>query len=92
MQWHRATETDIPRPGSMNASLIEDARHQNPVYMCQLETRLHDWLAGQYSAILFEEDGVPVAHGLFRPADQGRDGEGIYLRQCFAEGTGDGRG
>lgn len=85
MQWREATDTDIPLLARMNARLIEDEGHQNPMNVSQLEGRMQQWLAGQYRAIIFDDRGVPAAYALFRPADDGWDGEGVYLRQFFVE-------
>jgi len=85
MQWRTATEADIPLLASMNVRLIEDEGHRNPMNIRQLEARMLKWLAEEYTAILFEVYGTPVGYALFIPADDGRDGEGIYLRQFFVE-------
>ena len=85
MQWREATDTDIPLLARMNARLIEDEGHQNPMNISQLEGRMQQWLTGQYRAIIFDDRGAPAAYALFRPADDGWDGEGVYLRQFFVE-------
>ena len=44
----------------------------------QLEKRMKDWLASEYSAVIFEERKKVVAYALFR-----EDVKEIYLRQLF---------
>lgn len=85
MQWREATDADIPLLAGMNARLIEDEGHQNPMTPAQLEQRMRNWLAGQYTAVIFENQRKPVAYALYRPADDGWDGDGVYLRQFFVE-------
>jgi GNAT superfamily N-acetyltransferase len=79
MNWHRAALDESPLLARMNAELIQDEGHANRMTVAELEPRMRGWLAGEYSAVLFEEDGVPVAYALFRD-DEGR---GVLLRQFF---------
>ncbi len=46
--------------------------------VAELERRMRDLLAAEYSAILFEDGGVTVAYGLYC-----EEAGGIYLRQLF---------
>jgi predicted acetyltransferase len=39
---------------------------------------MHGWLASEYNAVIFEEDGAIVAYALYREQP-----EEIYLRQLF---------
>ncbi len=43
-----------------------------------LERRMRDWLAGEYRAVLFEEEDEVVAYALFREQP-----DEIHLRQFF---------
>jgi predicted GNAT family acetyltransferase len=81
MRWILATEADIPLLARMNHRLIADEGHKNPMSVAELAQRMRGWLAGEYSAVLFEESGEPVAYALFRDNDSG----GKYLRQFFVE-------
>lgn len=85
MHWREATTADIPLLARMNAALIEDEGHQNPMELHELGQRMHNWLAGAYTAVIIEDQGTPVAYALYRRADDGWDGNGIYLRQFFVE-------
>lgn len=44
----------------------------------QLEQRMRDWLAGEYRAVVYEDNGEVVAYALFQEQT-----EEIYLRQLF---------
>lgn len=46
----------------------------------ELRKRMEGWLAGDYTAVIFEIDSVPVAHGLYLERD-----DEIYLRQFFVD-------
>ena len=85
MHWREATTADIPLLAGMNAALIEDEGHQNPMDLLELEQRMRTWLAGAYSAVIIEAYAIPVAYALYRRADDGWDGNGIYLRQFYVE-------
>lgn len=78
MTSRRATEADAALLAGMNQQLIEDEASANPMTLAELAARMRDFLAGAYSAVLFELDDEPVAYALFRA-----DGEGMFLRQLF---------
>jgi predicted acetyltransferase len=44
----------------------------------ELEQRMKGWLASEYAAVIFENDGENVAYALYREQP-----EEIYLRQLF---------
>ena len=62
----------------MNHQLIQDEGHRNSMTVPELEDRMRCWLAGEYRAVIFEEDRRVVAYALFREQP-----EVIYLRQLF---------
>lgn len=74
----RATEADTALLAGMNQQLIEDEASANPMSLAELTARMQEFLAGAYSAVLFEIEDKPVAYALFRT-----EGEGIFLRQLF---------
>jgi GNAT superfamily N-acetyltransferase len=74
----QATEADVAVLAVMNQQLIEDEASANPMSLAELTARMRDFLAGAYSAVLFELTGEPVAYALFRA-----EGDGIFLRQFF---------
>ena len=62
----RATPADCRLPGVLNAQLIQDEGHRNPMTELQLIKRMREWLRrGDYAGALFEENGevVRVATG-----------------------------
>jgi predicted acetyltransferase len=76
---HRqATDCDTELLGRLNHELIRDEGHRNPMSVPQLVERMSHWLAAEYAAILFEQDGAVVAYALYRvhPAE-------VHLRQLF---------
>ena len=62
----------------LNHQLIRDEGHRNRMSVGELEQRMRDWLATEYTAVLFEDGGETVAYGLYR-----EEAGGIYLRQLF---------
>ena len=76
--FRRATTDDCAQLAEMNHQLIRDEGHRNKMTVPELEQRMRGWLASEYVAILFEEDGLVVAHALYREQP-----EEIYLRQLF---------
>lgn len=63
----------------MNAELIQDEGHANPMSLAELEARMRAWLSGEYAAVIFEEGEEPAAYALFRD----NEGRGVLLRQFF---------
>ena len=78
MDYRSATLDDAPLLAHLNKQLIEDEGHSNPMTLPELEARMRGWLAGEYRAVLFAQDGAVVAYALYRP-----EGESIYLRHLF---------
>jgi predicted acetyltransferase len=78
MTFRRATLADCGRLAELNHQLIGDEGHRNRMTVPGLEQRMKGWLASEYHAILFEEEGEIVAYGLYREQP-----EEIYLRQLF---------
>lgn len=79
MEYRVATIADCPTLADLNYQLIRDEGHRNPMTITQLEERMCGWLAaGEYQAVLFEENNAVVAYALFRETDAE-----VYLRQFF---------
>jgi predicted acetyltransferase len=78
LEHRRATERDIELIGRLNHELIRDEGHYNPMSAPELVERMSQWLAGDYTAILFEENGAVVAYALY-----GDNPEEVHLRQLF---------
>jgi GNAT superfamily N-acetyltransferase len=78
MQYRLANSDDAGLLAELNYALIHDEGHRNRMSIAELTSRMAEWLAGEYQAVVFEADGRPVGYALFR-----RDPEHIYLRQFF---------
>ena len=78
MNFRRATSNDCALLAELNHQLIRDEGHRNKMTVPELEQRMKDWLASEYTAILFEEEKEIVAYALYREQP-----EEIYLRQLF---------
>jgi len=81
MRYRRATIADVPLLARMNVQLIRDEGHRNAMTEPELQMRMQGWLAGEYTAAIFERDSAPVGYVLYR-----REEPHIYLRQFFVEG------
>ena len=73
-----ATLNDCALLAELNHQLIRDEGHRNPMTVPELEQRMQSWLATEYTAVLFENDGAVVAYAVYA-----RQPEKIYLRQLF---------
>ena len=78
MTFRPATLDDCALLARLNHELIRDEGHRNPMTIPQLEQRMRDFLAGEYRAVIYEDNGALVAYALFREQP-----EEIYLRQLF---------
>src|ERR1019366_2912557 len=78
MTFRRATLDDGALLAELNHQLIRDEGHRNRMTVPELEQRMKGWLASEYAAMLFENDGAVVAYALYREQP-----EEIYLRQLF---------
>jgi len=78
LNFRRATLNDCALLVELNHQLIRDEGHRNRMTVPELEQRMKGWLASEYAAVLFENDGEVVAYALYREQP-----EEIYLRQLF---------
>lgn len=78
MTYRKATMDDVSNLAELNRQLIQDEGHRNSMTLSNLEDRMGAWLAGDYTAILFEEGSEPMAYALYR-----QESDGVYLRQFF---------
>jgi predicted acetyltransferase len=78
LNFRRATLNDCALLAELNHQLIRDEGHRNRMTVPELEQRMKCWLASEYAAMLFENDGKVVAYVLYREQP-----EEIYLRQLF---------
>jgi GNAT superfamily N-acetyltransferase len=68
----------LPPARDLNAQLIRDEGHRNPMTMQQLADRMSGFLRSDYRAAIFAESNQTAGYALFR-----RELEHIYLRQFF---------
>lgn len=78
MTFRRATLNDCAMLAVFNHQLIQDEGHRNPMAVAELEQRMRGWLTEEYTGVIFEDPGGPVAYALFR-----EDPESVYLRHFF---------
>ena len=76
----QATAADATLLGELNHQLIRDEGHRNPMTVGELQERMRGWLAGEYCAVLFENESGVVAYSLYRD-----EPGSIYLRQLFVQ-------
>jgi GNAT superfamily N-acetyltransferase len=76
-----ATPDDAPLLGLWNGRLAEDERNRTRRPLDWMVERMRDWLAtGEYTAVLFERDGAPLAYALLR-----QDPDELYLRHFYVD-------
>lgn len=78
MNYERATSDDCQLLGKWNKQLIDDEGHRNEMSISELVDRMQRWITDEYTAMIFSEDGEPVAYGVYRETE-----DDIYLRQFF---------
>jgi GNAT superfamily N-acetyltransferase len=78
VRYRQASAADATVIAPMNAQLIRDEGHRNPMTVPQLTERMSQWLKGEYQAFLFELESKPVGYALYR-----LEPEYVYLRQIF---------
>lgn len=78
MNFRRATVDDCAMLAELNHQLIRDEGHRNKMTVPELERRMKEWLASEYTAVIFEEDGEAVAYALYRDRP-----DELYLRHFF---------
>lgn len=78
MQHRPATAADLPLLAEWNHRLIRDEGHRNPMTIEELRARMADWLAGEYDAVIFTVEELPVGYALYRETD-----DEVHLRQFF---------
>jgi len=78
MNYRDATRQDAQQLAVLNAQLIRDEGHRNPMSVPQLAERMSGWLVGEYRAVIFEDHGAAVGYALFR-----QEPEYVNLRQLF---------
>jgi GNAT superfamily N-acetyltransferase len=73
-----ATLHDSSLLAELNHQLIQDEGHRSKMTVPELDQRMRDWLAAEYRAVVFEDNGEVVAYALYcEKSDE------VYLRQLF---------
>jgi GNAT superfamily N-acetyltransferase len=80
MKYRLATEHDCALLAILNQQLIEDEHIPYAMTAPQLESRMRDWIEGDYTAMLFFEAHEVVAYAVFR-----EEAHSIHLRQFFVQ-------
>ncbi len=80
MRYRSATAADVHLLAPMNHQLIRDEGHRNSMSVAELEERMRSWLAGEYQAVLFEDESGTAGYALFK-----REPYRTYLRQFFVQ-------
>lgn len=80
MKFRFAASADAHLLAPMNHRLILDEGHRNSMSVAELEGRMSQWLAGEYQAVVFEDDQGLAGYALFK-----REPEWVYLRQFFVQ-------
>jgi ribosomal protein S18 acetylase RimI-like enzyme len=73
----------------MNQALIEDEHSDNPMTASDLETRMRDWLAGSWTALMIMSDDNAVAGYILFQEQQDEyfpDRPHVYVRQFYIRG------
>src|SRR5687767_13896458 len=78
MRYRFAGLVDCELLGELNHQLIRDEGHRNRMSAPELGRRMREWLAGEYRAVIFEDENGMIGYALFREQT-----EEIYLRQLF---------
>ena len=80
MNIRKADISEVQKLAELNKRLIEDEQHPNPMNVQQLAQRMKEWLQGDYTCYVAEENEQIIAYCLFRD-----DGEYYYMKQLFVE-------
>jgi GNAT superfamily N-acetyltransferase len=78
MRYRLATVDDAWPLARMNWRLIRDEGHRNAMSEHELHARMKQWLAGEYDAVVFEDEAGSAGYALYR-----RDDEYLYVRHFF---------
>jgi GNAT superfamily N-acetyltransferase len=78
MRFRYANPGDAALLAPLNAQLIRDEGHRNPMTVPQLAERMKQWLHTDYQAVLFENCDGLIGYALFR-----HEPEFVYLRQLL---------
>jgi predicted acetyltransferase len=78
LQFRFAGLEDCWQLGELNAQLIRDEGHHNPMTVPQLVERMTGFLSTDYRAVIFETGDEIAGYALFRP-----EPAHVYLRHFF---------
>ncbi|MEJ2111073.1 MAG: GNAT family N-acetyltransferase [Acidobacteriota bacterium] len=75
-----ATEQDLDLLANWNYHLIQDEGQRNRLSLPQLRDRMGKWIKGDYKAVVFESNQLPLAYALYR-----EDPDEIHLIQLYVD-------
>ncbi|MDB6110933.1 MAG: GCN5-related N-acetyltransferase [Pedosphaera sp.] len=78
MKFRNARAQDAPLLAQLNQQLIRDEGHANAATVSELTERMRQWLATNYSGIIFEDERGVIAYALYQD-----EPTQVYLRQFF---------
>lgn len=84
LHFRAASSADLSLLGRMNARLIQDEGHSNPMDLAGLEERMRRWIETEYRAVVFEQRGEAVGYALYTMGEQYGQ-RFIFLRQFYVE-------
>ena len=76
----KCTIQDIHTLAVLNKHLIEDEKSDNLMSSDELESRMEEFLSGEYNAYFFRENGETVGYALVRHSCRP-----LYLRQFYID-------
>ncbi len=80
LEYRFVTQQDVGLLAEMNQQLIRDEGHRNKMTPPQLRERMADWLAGEYTGVIFSIGTEDIGYSLYR-----KGADWIYLRQLFVK-------
>ena len=75
-----ATEQDLDLLAQWNYQLIQDEGQRNRLSLAQLRDRMQKWIRGEYRAVVFESNQIPISYALYR-----EDHDEIHLIQLYVD-------
>ena len=80
MNYRFGNTDDLDLLAKWNHQLIRDEGHRNSMSIPQLMERMKAWIEGEYTAVIFEIESIPVAYALYKD-----EVDEVYLRQLFVK-------
>lgn len=89
VELRKANINDIAVLAEMNQQLIADERSRNPLNVSQIESLMHSWLDGSWSAVMISKNENLIGYLLYQQRRDDYDPEQliIFVRQFFVQRT-----